>query len=400
MNNDQQYLKKIIEEETPDALHAAVEQLSNIIIKVINGELSKKDAEIQLAQLSALADISANLSGKKIEINDSMISFGNSGQFGDITIGTVTGGHTLNLTFQVIPTGSLNTVEQELQIKAAILHSKLHDYDKALSILTDVLTKWPASRAFIERGRIYRILGNYSDAVKDFSKSIMIADDANMEKTGRFERLRTIGFLLNFSDTAHQWWNEDINWLSENVAENIERGELIYLEAKQASDHKKEMFFDYHTAEQTLNKIQKAIDMGFIRPEVYIIIAECHCGMYNYGLAETSISIAYNSPFLPVWAKLQVTDLYLQILLEMRKFSDIARTIQSMREEDRKYTFIYNIEEEIISRYALEYEYNTIADKDESLNVLRIFQNYFRSTTQLHPELEKILERIKLHLHL
>jgi hypothetical protein len=84
-------IEMLLRSALPPSLHNSTPQLAHILANLANGQLTEEEAQEKISQSKSIADAFELLSGRHLSSNNTALSFGNSNQFGDVTIEDIAG---------------------------------------------------------------------------------------------------------------------------------------------------------------------------------------------------------------------------------------------------------------------------------------------------------------------
>lgn len=288
-------------------------------------------------------------------------------------------------------------------VRAAETHFGLGNFEVALDLYTELLATTPCAEYFIGRGKCRLQLAYDADrkrnsldarwsntsklraltgaqdketrdhlsnlmlelekqAFKDFSDAIAVASSTQVNALARKQRLH-----MQAHPFYHRCeWEGDINWLKQHLDEN-EWGEVMYLEALSYG------FDSYLFREDTCQEVadcaamavsclDRAIQLGYDVPEVYLLRAQAHHGSSNFGLALLDLDrvIEGNSQdLLP-----EAWSIRANILMKMHRFDEALETYETFRKRfgclPSYVDALMGIEDALLCGIALQHAYGPI----------------------------------------
>ncbi len=285
-------------------------------------------------------------------------------------------------------------------VRAAEIHLRLDDFQKAISAYSKALDIAPIAEFFLARGRAYalsEVKSVFSDsesinsAHKDFTSAIKLSASREIEKQARSERLKTYKFLSFESEANYDAEQQDIQWLRDNTT-GREHGEVLYLEADSTDGF---LNFADTDPEDGFAKLSKAIEVGYDKPEAYALRAEaslCNC---NFGLALRDINTAIehadaDSPKLARYLFLRAA--VSECLIWQRPYKSIIPYLdQAYRDVIKAHKLALELEDEEqhIKNYSRDPSFET--------NFLyHLVLNYERNNRQISELSQKLVQLISL----
>lgn len=104
-----------------------------LLVSIIEAKVQGLEADLTEEDQSRMIQLITSIMGSKITAGDSLVMFGDKGNFGDITIGSVVGGNVINFNVSMSSSSKKNNAKSESQ------HSKrlLETHIKRLKILEE-----------------------------------------------------------------------------------------------------------------------------------------------------------------------------------------------------------------------------------------------------------------------
>ena len=301
--------------------------------------------------------------------------------------------------------------ESRQYIRSAEIHLRLGNLQSAIDAYSKAIDLAPTADLFLARGRAYECLlasesgrpvGKLEDhseyikcvskhkklanlALKDFSDATSLTDSTEVEKEARLGRLRVCSNMG--SGFAHDIWEQDLEWLKAET-EGRDYGEVLYLEFK-AIDNEIGLSYEPN---QAVAALDKAIQLGYIGPDVYHLRALANFYACNYGWAlrdiEVAIDVADQTDKLVDYLCFQAN-----ILVGMRRFEEAYSSLSQARQRaEGEFRDLYGyieggIKDEIVYRYSMAYEFNMLSQ--QSIDLARAI---FQVLTVFHEEAVSIAE--------
>lgn len=412
----------------PNSSKETIDFFTRIIIAASQKE--PVDGLLNAPEVLILADLLQQLAGQSININDTIISFGANSQIGEVFFRDVAGrdiNYTINLS-----TYNADGINSSRTVRAAEIFMRLGDHKEAIDLYTKALKDNPESKIFFRRAKANLFLGegekkaaaqwlqgkslqdrlakytdddykkqlefftafgtrraNYRDqALRDIQYAVKLNDDPSFEKELRFERL----LILSETNTRVQnkEWEEDLKFLYNNCTET-EKAQILFLEVYRTYGN---MEISAENALQVLNKINEAISLGYSTAKAFIVRAEAHLAMHNYGLTLSDVNLAI-SLSLNDTDLIEACALKGYVLQLTRQYHEFYKFYNELREKnpralDNYWSTIYEIEEEIIVRVLLQLKF-FLYDTDiaQIKNLASFLKNQYENVKERYPELRE-----------
>jgi len=204
---------------------------------------------------------------------------------------------------------------------------------------------------FIRRGSVIakpspeEIVEMYNDSREKYSK----------EKVARLARVKSLNFSNEYS------WEEkekDLEWLKANT-EGYELGEILYWEIMGW-----EARYEMSVAKQAKPLLDEAIALGYKTPEIYFLRSQANIALCNYGFALEDIDEAITLAW-PNDIQVKYYARKANILVEMNRYQEAYQILAKGQKIDKielsnwLHLVEYDIDDSLLCRYALEYEFGT-----------------------------------------
>ena len=331
LNSELSDLTKALQTALPSEFKSQAAELASLITESHSEGRISNDVSI------SLRPVLQSLAGKEVSSSKTIISFE---QTGDVSIRDIAG-RDIYRTNIVITTQQRN--EEDRLLQAVDNHLRIDNYEEAISILSELIKRYPTATAFFKRGlatsklhrtkittrEVHNNNGTLKEILQDWSRAIKLSEDVHFSHKVRIERMRLlVDIPLEEWDSV---WNEDVTLLL-----NLDTPELM-VEVLYSTLRRlwRQGIAKNNRANIVLDTTVLAEQRGYKGADLFFYRAEAHYSMHNHGIAFVQLEQFLNSEINAIDEDMYKDAIHLKalILFGMKKFDDLLNYITEQRGE-------------------------------------------------------------------